>query len=206
MAKNAPTPDLPPPGDERREVLKEREDVLQEAAERLANEREVEAIDPKAFEVENELAQHFDELEVHDADPNYTYCWVQSGGNGRHIQRKLYQGWEVVQGNDPAAAALKHVDTTRRLGDVLLMKIGKDRKRLLDQREDYKRRLQEEGVAGGLQELQDKYAQLGAKAGVINDEALMTRMANKAAARQVGAKQMETWIRQGRVPGMTMGQ
>jgi len=206
MPKAAINQPLPPPGAERREVLKEREDVLQEAAETLAAQREVETINPKVLEVESELAQHFDELEVIGADPDYAYCWVLTGFGGRHVQRKLFQGWEVVQGNDPAAAALRHVDTTRRLGDVILMKIHKDRKHLLDMREDHKKRMQEGAVTGTLEDLQEKYARLGIKVhtpGYISEE-LMSRMANTASARQLAGRQMDTWLRQGRVPGMTI--
>lgn len=200
--------ELPPAGDERREVLKAREDSLQEQAEALASEREVYALDPNKMEIENELAQYFDELQVNDADPNYAYCWVQTGGSGRHVQRKLYMGWEVVKGNDPEAAALKGTDTTRRLGDVLLMKIHKDRKKVIDMREDYKKSQQELGVAGALEELQDKYAKYGARIHVASGAMAQQvgRMGNQALAQQQATRQMDQWIRQGRMPGMVMEQ
>jgi len=208
MAKREMETGLPPAGDERREVLKEREDVLQEQAEVLADSQERYAVDLSKMEIENELAYYFDELEVAGALPEYAYVWVQSAGNGRHVQRKLSYGWEVVQGNSPEAAALKGNDTTRRLGDVILMRIHKDRKRMLDARDDYRKRQQQEGAAGALQEVADKYARYGARVHIASgdDAASVGRQAMHGMAEQAATRQTDQWLRQGRMPGMPMPQ
>ncbi len=205
---NGESTGLPPAGFEREEVLKEREDVLQEQAETLASQQEVGTIDPRKLEVENELAYYFDELEVPGALPDYHYAWAQSGQNGRYIQQKLYLGWEVVQGNSPEAVGLKGTDTTRKLGDVLLMRIRKDRKKLVDMREDYKRKQQEEGVVGNLLDIGDRYAKYGARVTVANgpDASQIGRLAAQQAAGQLADKQTDRWLREGRMPGMVMPQ
>lgn len=199
---------LPAAGYERQEILKEREDVLQEAGETLADKQELQAINPRAFEVENELAYYFDELEVVGKQADYCYAWVLSAQNGRHVQQKLYLGWEVVQGNSPEAAGLKGTDTTRRLGDVILMRIHKDRKRLVDMREDYKRRQQEEGVVGNLRDIGDRYARYGARITIANgaEASQVGRLAAQQAASQIADRQTDQWLREGRMPGAVMPQ
>src|ERR1700752_2160460 len=122
-------PDLPPAGYARDEELARRTDTLEEAAEALAEERQTEAIDPSKLEVESELAQHFDELSVSGQLPEYHYVWVNFGFYMRFVKQKQAQGYEVVQGDMPEAMELKGMlaDTTRRLGDCILMRVRKDR-------------------------------------------------------------------------------
>lgn len=194
---------LPPPGDERREVLAARTDELDERAEQLAGELEVERIDSAKLKVESELAQHFDELDVSGALPEFHYCWVQSGFNGRFVKIKLTEGWAVVQGNDPEALDLKGMgaDTTRRLGDVILMRIRLDRYVMLQRREKAKRVAREEGITTGLREM-------GRDAGVIvhvNDEmsdATLKRMQMRQQARATAGATTDKWLREGRMPGV----
>ena len=106
--------ELPPAGDEQRDELKRRADDLAERAETIGLDGG--RVDPSAFRVENELAQHFNELDVNDADPAYAYCWVQAGYAGRFIKMKLTEGWEVVQGDMPEASELRGMgaDTDRK--------------------------------------------------------------------------------------------
>lgn len=202
MAKATPTPNLPPAGYERDEELKQREDALQEQAELAAEQVDVGRANPKVFHVDNELAQWFDELDVNGAQDEYAYSWTPTHTYGRFVQQKLYKGWEIVQGDMPEARALKHTDTTRKLGDVILMRIKKDRKAMLDKREDYKRAQQELGVSAQLQELADRY---GTR--IIDQEEMdpgqLRRLEAQARARGRAGKMMDKWLRDGRMPGMT---
>ena len=194
---------LPPPGDERREVLKERAEVLSQAAE--SQPVEGGRIDPKRLRVENELAQHFNELEVTEKQPEFEYCWVQAGFHGRYIKFKSTEGWEVVQGDMPEARELKGMgmDTTRRLGDVILMRMQKDRYLALKRRREAHQRAVETGITTELEELGAKYRDSGLLVHTKPDDQLLKRMASGAAARQMAGQRFDTMIRTGTVPGVT---
>lgn len=150
---------LPPPGDERRDELKRREDMLQGFAEKLSAEQEVHAIDPKALEVDRELAQHFDPvslsmLRVTNMQPGWEYTWQNAvNQSGLQVMMKKYDGWQVVSGSDPEAIEHKTADGTRRIGDVLLMKIPTDRKHQLDRRDELRRERVQRGVSAELEDL-----------------------------------------------------
>lgn len=209
---------LPPPGDERREVLAERADKLAEAAETIAP--DAGAIDPRAFEVESELAQHFNELElpgwaynrkhsiVTSPDGAYVPCWVQCGSSwgGRFINAKRYEGWEVVSmsmhddKNFPLPEHLRYADNTIRLGDVLLMRIPTARYLMIQQRRRVRQQAVEDGVAGEVEEL-------ASRAGVNlvhtheMDPKTLDRLARRSQAQQIAARQFDQQIREGRVAG-----
>ena len=70
-------PTLPPPGDERREVLAARTDVLEEEIDKKS--KDTFAVDPSKLEVDREVRYELDkgELDVSDKDPEYVYKWVQ---------------------------------------------------------------------------------------------------------------------------------
>ena len=202
-----PEPTLPPAGDARRDELKRRDDALAEAAETRAAEAGVSAVNPAAFRVESDLAQHFNELDVTAQDPAYAYCWVNSGHFMRFVKMKLAQGWEVVQGDMPEAIELKGMgaDTTRRLGDVILMRIQKDRKLLLDRQERAHRRAVESGVTSTLDELGEKYRDKGVIIHTNMDAAnprLLKTMAQRAQARSIAGRTTDHLIREGRMPGV----
>jgi hypothetical protein len=201
-------PNLPPPGDERREVLAERTDALAQAAEELAEKEEVYRVDPGAMEVESELAQYFDEFEVSGALDDYAYCWVNcmSNAHGRFVQWKLSRGWEVVCGNMPEALALKQADGTRRLGDVLLMRIRRERKEMLDAINERNRMARAQGVASDLLELGERNRKHGVVVHVDGEipEETLARMERGAEAQRRGTQAVDKMLRQGRMPGMPM--
>src|SRR5262245_58672650 len=192
---------LPPPGDERREVLAARTDALEQEAEERADALELAPVDPKKLRPEREILQHINELEVSSADPSLAYCWVQTGYYGRFIKMKVAQGWEVVQGDRPEAIELKGVgaDTTRRLGDVILMSIHLDRYIRLRRQEEARRQAQERAITSNLEEL-------GAKAGITvhTDVPLDTlrRMEARNRASAIADRQADRLIREGRMPGV----
>ena len=203
MAKPQTEPNLPAAGYERNEELKRREDNLQEQAETRASEVEVGAGSILDVKVENELASRFDELEVQGALPEYAYSWTPTHTTGRFVQQKLYKGWVIVQGEMPEAAALKGTDTTRKLGDVILMRIHKDKKAVIDRREEMKKIQQEEGVTSLLQELAERANTQIYEGDNISPD-MLQRMQRRSEAQTRASKMKDRWIKEGRVPGLAL--
>lgn len=158
---------LPPPGDARREELAKRTDDLQESAEKLADEKEVYKIDPKVMELDRELAQGFDPstmsiMQVSKAQEGWKYAWANSQNqSGIQVMMKKYDGWVVVQGEDPESREHKGTDTLRRIADTLLMKIPEEKYHALLRRDKLKRERIERGVAGELEALGRKHRDKG---------------------------------------------
>ena len=133
-------PNLPPAGDARRDELKRREDDLQRQVDELSATSEIGAIDPRAFEVDREIAHHYDPqsmsvLSITNPRPEREYCWTNFvSQHGSMVWLKKAEGWQVVQGDDPECRdSMSGADTTRRRGDLILMWISKARKASLDQ-------------------------------------------------------------------------
>ena len=190
---------LPDAGYARQEELKQRADTLAEAIE--TETPEAYRLNPKAFDIEQELAYLIDrnELEVENAQPGKRYCWVNFGQNGRMVMSKKKDGWEVVAGNMPEAPELRFVDGTRHLGDVLLMRIDEERAQLLDRIDEYRRRRQQEGVISNLHNMADKTD----GAIILHENDKMTEVAARRAAMQQQAFQgIDKMIREGSVPGL----
>lgn len=207
-------PGLPPAGHLRDEELRRRADGLAQAAEEQSGDRF--AIDPHAFDIERELASQFSGLEVSHQVPGYTYCWVYTGAKGYFIAEKksrrvLWNGaptpcWEIVQGDMPEAIEFKGKagDTTRQLGDVILMRCPDHLKDRLDavQAEITRRR-----AGSGESDLRDLAAKYGVNVKSSADlsdptvQRSMTRMANQAAASKLAFRQLGRQIREGSVPG-----
>lgn len=131
---------LPPPGDERREVLKARTDNLEQQIDEKTDHY---AIDPAALEVDREIRNDLDKgyLDPSDSDPAYKYAWVQckhpEDHPSRMVELKLAEKvqipdgtwvrpWEVVGSNHKEAPKLQQTDGSRRIGDTLLMRCRKD--------------------------------------------------------------------------------
>lgn len=201
---------LPPPGDARRETLRERADQLEEAAETAAPEGG--RIDPRAFEVDREIAQwtrgEVNSLSVTGALPERRYCWVPTDQHGLYVKLKAAQGWAVVQGDDPEALELRGIgaDTTRRLGDCILMWIRADRYLLLQRAAAAHQRAQEEGVNAALYDLADKakttIREFDAPLSPTSARAVNRRVIRRAAARAGGRHLFDRALRKGTVPGM----
>lgn len=201
----AMTPDLPPAGDERREVLSKRKDELDELAEELAGDVEAGKIDPSKYEPINEILQHLDSSEVTGRLPEYEYLWQFTGRSGFFVRKSQIDGWEVVQGDMPEAKELKGIgaDTTRHWGDCILMRIRKDLALRNQRRDRARRRMQQEGVTETLAEYQEKLRQYGIIVHTDASGPMMERMMSRAAARQVAGQQIGNMLKspQG-VPGL----
>ena len=210
VKSQGPSPADLPAGDARREAMREAEDTLAEAAEAASDERG--AIDPRAFKIENEIARYFNELEVSNPDPAYQYRWVQAGFHGRFIKmaqtERVPEGgglapcWEVVQGDMPECMELRGpaADTTRRLGDVILMRCRKDRFLKLQRMRDARRAALQSGSTTELEELGRQYRHRG----VIIHTNLGDAMAEGRGTllRQQGLQMVSDMIREGSVPGL----
>jgi len=203
-------PNLPPPGFERNEELAQREDALQQAAEEHASALETETIDPNRLKIENEIAQNFDPsstmLKVSNPDVCFMYCWVYSGAHGLMITQKQIEGWLVVQGEDPEAVEHKGIgaDTTRRVGDTLLMRIPKDKYLVLERRRKQQaNRFNEEATSFSerAEKLAEKHNIPIYREGEV-DARVLKRMMGTAQARKVAGTKVNQLIRQGRMPGV----
>lgn len=118
---------LPPAGHEQREILKMREANLQEEAELLAQKIIMGAIPEDMLKIDRHIYQKIDMLEVSDKRDDMHYVWVNfKAENGHHVERKRILGYEVVSGTGDDCPEAKEViteDGSRRIGDVLLMRI-----------------------------------------------------------------------------------
>lgn len=161
--------ELPPPGDERREELIRRTDALQEAGEKLANEQELYNIDPNApaMQPDRELMDLFDPstmsmLTVSNPQPGWRYSWANAvNQSGLQVMMKKYEGWQVVSGTDKEAIEHKGADGTRRVADVLLLKLPEAQYKRLAERDAIRRDRQQKGVAAELEALGHKYRDKG---------------------------------------------
>ncbi len=200
-----PETQLPPPGAARNEELAKRTDALQEAIETKMP--EMESIPESAFEPDRELQyamQEFSMHEVSDKLPGWQYAWVFTGQHGTEITMKKTYGWVVVQGNDVEAKELEHVDTTRRLGDCLLMRIPIEKYKKLQAYEDYVRKLKS---SSGDQDLQDAAAKLGLSTS-FNEPRIVQRFGGGTPAQKVvmqGGGPVDRMLKNGTVPGMEVG-
>lgn len=201
---------LPAAGFERDEELREREDVLQEAAEVVGEKRGIESIDPEKLKVDRDIQRAFEEgdfIDISGALENYEYCWVYFGLNGQWIWKKKKLMWEVVSGNMSEAREYMASDGTRRVGDVLLMRVKKEVKEALDAREEVVRKRRELGVEGELRELGDKHQGKGFQVHIGEDSTFasgrgMMEVMEKRAATKMGMQVVDEQLRKGDVPGM----
>ena len=208
QAAKAQPDSLPPAGYERDEELKRRTDALEEAAEEQFS--DVGTIDPAALELDRELQdliRGHNALEVSHADPLYVYCWTYFGLNGQMVWQKKAQGWEVVQGDMKESKEYKAEDSTRRVGDTLLMRMRRDRYAKLELAQKLVRERQELSVASEINELALKYRGRGIKvhtdqnATFASGKGMMDTI-EKRAARQTALRTVDKHLRQGTVPGM----
>lgn len=205
-------PSALPAGEARREAEKSAADELAEEAQ--ARGLEAGAIHPKAFRIENEIASRFNELEVTDAQPEYEYCWVQAGYHGRFIKMKQAQRveedgglvpcWEVVQGDMPEALEVRGLmtDTTRRLGDVILMRCKRDRALKLRKMQEARRAQVERGITSELEEMGQRLRGRGVIVHTTLDDDALKRAQNRAAMRLQASQMIDGMLRDGSVPGL----
>lgn len=197
-----PTTKLPPAGHDRKEELKKRTDQLQETIETKMP--EMESLPTAALEPDRELQyamQEFSMHEVSDKIPGRVYSWVYSGQHGTEITLKKTRGWQVVQGSDVEAKELEHVDTTRRLGDCILMWIPLERHERNLAYEDNIRTLKS---ASGDEAFEDAAAKLGLRT-TINEPRIIQRFGGGTPAQKIVMQPggpVDRMLKNGTVPGM----
>lgn len=198
--------ELPEPGHARREAQKRRQETLEQQIARLADKMLSGEIDEKELEICNEIASKTQYLAVHGAKPDYVYGWVSTNRHSQHVQAAKAQGWEVVQGDDPEALELKGMDggTTRRLGDVLLMRIKKDVYIVIKAQEQLKTKRVQQASASTLVEMGMKYRDQGFSVrpyqmdSFAGPEIRPHRLSTQGSA----LEQMDAALRAGTVPGL----
>jgi len=203
---------LPEAGYKRDEELARRADALEERADAAP---EVYPIDPKAFEEDREILYDLtiDQLQVTNMQPGYVYCWAYFGQNGQMVWAKKALGWRVVgvgpdAGRDRECEEHKEVDGSRRIGDVLLMKIPEERYNRILKAQERRRLAQQLGVTQDVQDFAEKHGMIihkdlsTVKVGPHTLADVMTKKAERAtAARKVAMKHLDKKIREGTVFG-----
>lgn len=198
--------DLEPPGYKRDEQLAQRKDDLEQQAEEVSNEMEHFAVDPKALEKDREIQDFIakDALDVEDPQPGYVYKWVPYvHSHGNAVFAAKAQGWEVVEGNMPESLSLRAVDGSRRVGDVLLMRIRMDYHLKLQMLEDKKRLTRMYGAEAALYEIQRKYPELFPDVDTeLQPSPQLRSTTTRRAARRVAAQAVGNRMKQGTIPGI----
>lgn len=217
---------LPPAGHARREEVKRRGESLQAEIERQAANLIMGRLDPKALKVHNEIASRTQYMHVSNADPNCKYAWISKNNHSQHIRALEQQGWRTVQGDDPEALELKGTsgvasgtgtpDSTRQIGDVILMKVPKDVYVALQARKHARTIQLQQSSASDLLSLADRYRKYvklrtveGAPDMGQNFEGppiQPQRFSSNPAARRAALDKLDAHLRAGDVPGMELQQ
>lgn len=201
-----------PKGPKRADAMARAKDDLEEQADKRSDERG--AIDPKKLVVESEIAQHFNSLDVSNAQEGYRYCWARfkaDAGGVPQVQMKLAmtvntnQGikacWEVVNGDMLEAIERKGSgpDTARYIGDVLLLRC---RVEIYDAIRAYEEKKARDRQAQSMENLHEKGRQHGMIVHTDPNDPVLQRALKHAAANEMANKILDTQIREGRVSGM----
>lgn len=207
---------LPPSGYQRREDMLKQQDRLQAEAERIASQMQSGTVDPRNLEIANEIASKTQFLTVSNADPTFVYGWVSKNRHSQHLQAMKQFGWVTVQGDDPEAVELKGTGlgggtspgTTRELGDVVLMKIPRERYLVLKALEVQKTRNLQKASTATLLDMGDKYRGKGIVVrpfgmedpdGDLSGPPIRPR---RFTSKDKAMKMVDEHLRSGTVPGM----
>lgn len=208
-AGNAPDPNLPPAGYARDEELLRRQDALEAKLDALLGKLDIQSINPATFkedrEIQYALTEKNDGLGVTDREPGYEYCWARAAGDdSQQVWRRKSRGWEVVQGNMKECSHLKIADGTRRIGDVLLLRIRMDR-HLMNVREDRERTLKRQfGAEAEVHGFAASHPNAFGRIESTNDDPTTPTMQKtlQRGAQKAAMQQVDGMLRKGNVPGM----
>jgi len=221
-AKTAP-PDLeglPPPGDARREVLRERTETLERAAEELHPDKE--ALDPSRYrpirEVQAMLQQSVMDRTITKALPTYEYCLVRYREPGSQVEIKETQEvydtqagckvpvWEVVQGIMPEMAERRDVRGYRVIADTLLMRGRKDRVAAWREHERWLAQRHQQKSQGEVLDQARRTRGVRVVETEMPDPGLTVTQGamREALAKQLGSKLATVQLKTGQVPGMEL--
>ena len=218
------TADLPPAGFKRDELLRMRKDELERLAEEIADGRI--AVREDAFEIDREIQDALANALTGLQEDKYVYCLACTREDGRDVWEKKALGWEVVSGDMPEARNLRtkgDADSTRRIGDTILMRMTKERYVLLRAKQERAARHRAGQAAARAMEIgEDVARRTDGKVRLVNpatrqlfNQPLIERMESgasrrrprvmtvkEAAIRQQAMKGVDQMIRSGTVPGM----
>ena len=76
--------ELPPPGYEREEVLKQREDNLQAEIDRVTKDMLRGTVDASKLKIVDEIAAQTQHLSVSNQKPGFVYGWISKNRHGQH--------------------------------------------------------------------------------------------------------------------------
>lgn len=205
------TEPLAAPGHKRDEQLRVQADQLEQQAEEMSAQSGMGVIDPNALlpddEIQSLLAREADE--VTNKVPGYCYRWVNveypANARGRHVIELQTQGWQVVKGDNPESIEYTTTDSTRKLGDCILMRIDARRKAAIDRQ--YEQLNAKRSGSDQVAALSDKY---GIKVVPYNDMSseAKTRLERQAAvqfAKRAAEQRVHQDLRNGTVPGVPVG-
>jgi len=209
---------LPARGHARREEELRRQDRLQAEAERIAAQIQAGTVDPRQLDIVNDIANKTQYLSVSNPDPAFVYGWMSKNRHGQHVQAMRQLGWTTVQGDDPECIELKGTlggtspGTTRELGDVILMKIPRERYLVIKALEIAKQRNLQKASTSALYEMGEKYRNKGIivrpfrmedpDGDLSGPEMKPRRFTSKEKAMQM----MSDHLKSGTVPGMEINQ
>ena len=163
---------LPPPGHERDEVLRARQDTLEEAAETLANETGAFKVDERILEPDREirfqLASSASSIPNAQNEYDYKYEYTGNGGLQINMSKSLVVstnrgpmpiGWQIVDRSMPEARGMEElidVNGHIRLGDTILMRRLKDRSELEARYQEWVRARQAGESTDAVREMDEK--------------------------------------------------
>ena len=201
---------LPPAGDERRDELKRRADQLAEQAENT----EAFAINPAAFEVDNEIASRFNELDVSNAQEGFVYRWVWTGQNNLMVRRAMaerypgYQGggWQIVSGDMPEAKEARDgVTGAARVGDAILLRAPLGFALARHRHQIRLNALHRGSVTASLKDMAARYANKGLQIHISDEDLespVMKQVMKRMLAREIAGQKVTGMLRTGTIPGM----
>lgn len=208
--------DLPPPGYAREETQKERADKLQRQIEETANLIIQGAVDPSKMEIFDEIANQSAYLQVSNRQSGFEYGWISKNNYGNnHFQKAQLEGWVVVQGDDLEAVELKGTtrlqaggppDSTRQLGDVILMRIPEERYIALKAREWARSQQLQTASDSRLQGLAHSLRDKGVIIRPFDINAGAPSGTEQNLSRQDAMKMLDKGLRAGNLPGMHIKQ
>ncbi len=200
---------LPAPGYQRQETLRERQGRLQEAAQRMADQIQRGTIDPSKLQILNEIASRVHYLDVSNPQPGRSYVWVSTNRSGQHVQKMKALGFQTIQGDEPEATELQGTagDTTRRLGDVVLMWAPEELVIALKAQQIVHQRKVESASTANLIELGDKYRGKGL---IVSPYGMDTMQGppievgrfSQSQARKAATGLVDQALREGTIPGL----
>lgn len=197
------TAPLPPAGDERREVLKQREDDLAARLARIESEMGIDSSgSQKPMTVDRDIARVYDQTKVDNAVEGFVYYWAnEQTAGGIDVRIHEIDGYEVVCGDMPEAPKTRDVRGYRRVGDTILMRCTFERAKLNWERDMRKRQHRRDSTTSRLEEMGERAR------GLINvtdlNPYMLQRLARQAAAKQMATSITTSRLKAGTHPGLT---